>query len=287
MTTTKTIASSAMLVTLNISVWPGKKMDRKASAKLAADAEASEDAWEARKNLDAGTYQRRNIEKLAARIRTWHNEQTIPWADKGERLLPTSLFFDYKQRLNEWEQEFNRERSKFLTHYPEERETMRLASGTMYDAADYPTVEEMATKFAFRSMFSPVPESGDFRVDVPAEALDDIRAQYGSAFNNRLAEAMKEPWARLHEMLTHMSDKLVEPEDDVSRRWHDSFVTRATEMCEMLSHLNVTGDPELERARAKLERAMQGADIEAIKESPEVREDIKADVDAILGEFDW
>jgi hypothetical protein len=32
---------------------------------------------------------------------------------------------------------------------------------------------------------------------------------------------------------------------------------------------------------------MVGADIEAIKEAPEVRADMKSKVDAILGKFDW
>jgi hypothetical protein len=55
----------------------------------------------------------------------------------------------------------------------------------------------------------------------------------------------------------------------------------------LLTKLNVTGDPKLEEARRQLEQAMVGADIEAIKESPIVRETMKSRVDTILSKFDW
>jgi len=51
--------------------------------------------------------------------------------------------------------------------------------------------------------------------------------------------------------------------------------------------LNVTKDPLLENARRSLELTMLGVDIEAIKESPDVRSSVKAKVDDILSKFDW
>jgi hypothetical protein len=58
-------------------------------------------------------------------------------------------------------------------------------------------------------------------------------------------------------------------------------------MCQMLTHLNVTKDPELERARKLLERSLVGVDIEDIKASPEVRSDVKDKLDTILKDFSW
>jgi hypothetical protein len=58
-------------------------------------------------------------------------------------------------------------------------------------------------------------------------------------------------------------------------------------MCGLLSNLNVTKDPKLEEARRDLELTMLGADIEAIKDSPVVRADMKAKIDNMLGKFDW
>jgi hypothetical protein len=102
---------------------------------------------------------------------------------------------------------------------------------------------------------------------------------------------MREPWERLHGTLTAMSEKLKDDDLDdkgkSKKRYHETLVTNATDLCALLTKLNVTGDPKLEEARRQLEQAMVGADIEAIKESPIVRETMKSRVDTILSKFDW
>lgn len=115
-----------------------------------------------------------------------------------------------------------------------------------------------------------------------------MQQQYEAHANERVASAMQEQWGKLHDMVTRMSDKLVEPEGgEDKRRWHDTFITNAQEMCAMLTHLNVTRDPTLEEARRGLERAIAGVGIDDIKESATTRVDVKAKLDAVLNQYDW
>ncbi len=143
------------------------------------------------------------------------------------------------------------------------------------------------SKFDFRVVFSPVPESGDFRLDIPQQDLDDMRRSYDDAFDTRLAEAMRTPWDKLHDMLMGMSAKLAEGDDETKRRWHDTFVTNAQDLCAMLTHLNITKDPKLEAARRQLESALISADIDDIKANESTRADLKGKLDAILKGYDW
>ena len=55
----------------------------------------------------------------------------------------------------------------------------------------------------------------------------------------------------------------------------------------MLTHLNITRDPQLEEARRGLERAISGVDISDIKDDGAVREDVKSKLDAILKKYEW
>jgi len=88
--------------------------------------------------------------------------------------------------------------------------------------------------------------------------------------------------------LLGMSEKLTDIDgDETKKRYHDTLITNAQSLCAMLTHLNVTKDPKLEDARRQLELTMLGADIDHIKESPDVRKDMKAKVDAILKTFEW
>jgi hypothetical protein len=274
---------------MNISVWTANKLDKSATEKVVSDNAAVQNAAQVRKNLMAGTTLRKDIADYAAGCRLWHNTRTLPWADKGARLLSTSLFLDYKSEANVRRDTFNKMVDNFILQYPSLVQTANNYLGTLFNPEDYPSVDEVQSKFGFRLVFSPVPEAGDFRLQVAEQDLNDLREQYEVNFNDRLAEAMREPWDRLHKLLTGMSEKLTDEdgEDESKKRYHDTLITNAQSLCSMLTHLNVTKDPKLEQARRDLELTMLGADIDAIKESPEVRKGIKNKLDAILKQYEW
>lgn len=281
------ISSSAVLVELNISVWPASKIDKEVTDMVNNSANAVTGAAQTKKNLFAGTSLRKDIEKFAARVRLYHNLHTMPWADKGERLLPTKLFMDYKQAMNVYETQFNAMCEQFFNNYNNLVAEAPMHLGSLFKAEDYPSVEEVKERFAFRFGIKPLPEAGDFRLDIPAADMSQLRTQYEQQYQEKLADAMRTPWQRLYDLLKGMSEKLTDDDGDTRKRYHDSFVTNANELCSLLTKLNITNDPKLEQARRELETAMIGVEIEDIKESAAVRTDVKARVDSILSNFDW
>lgn len=281
------ITSSSVLVELNISVWSAEKLDRRATEDLTITSKAARDAAKVYKNLMSGTSVRKDIADFATRCRSWHQSQTLPWADRGARLLPTSLFMEYKAGVNARRDTFMRMVNTFRQEYPKMLAMAPTNMGDLHNHDDYPSVDEVMSKFGFRLVFSPVPDSGDFRLDIPAQELEAMRKEYDANFLSRVDEAMRAPWEQLHTMLTAMSSKLVEPDGEDKRRWHDAFLTNAHEMCAMLTHLNVTKDPKLEAARRQLETAMLGVDIDDIKADENVRTNVKTKLDAILSGYDW
>jgi len=283
------ISSSAVLVELNISVWTANKLDKGATDSVLASNSASKDSAQVRKNLMAGTDKRKKISDYAAKARLYHNQTTLSWSDKGARLLPTSLFMDYKSNMNVYQRNMTTMIEDFYANYGDLIELSKHHMGDLFNPYDYPSIEELRSKFGFRLVFSPLPEGGDFRLDIPKADMDELGQQYESAFNDRLKDAMREPWEKLHKTLIHISEKLtdIEGDDESKKRYHDTLITNAQELCGLLTHLNVTKDPLLENARRSLELTMLGVDIEAIKESPDVRSSVKAKVDDILKKFDW
>jgi len=281
------INASAVLVELNISVWPAAKIDREVTDQINSQAGAVRDATQTKKNLFAGTSLRKNIERFAAKVRLYHNQHTLPWADKGERLLPTKLFMDYKQTMNKYETEFNDLCNQFFDNYADLVQEAQANLNKLFDPNDYPPLDEVKLKFGFRRTVKPVPASGDFRLDVPAEDMDELRSEFEKQQQDKLAEAVREPWERLHAQLVSISEKMTDADDDTKKRYHDSFITNPLELCALLTKLNITNDPKLEEARRQLEITMMGANLESLKEDSEARSELKSKVDAILGKFDW
>jgi hypothetical protein len=281
------ITNSAVLVELNINVWTANKLDKSQTDKVNADNNAASNAAKVHKNLMAGTSMRKDIAEIATVARQFHATRTLPWADRGARLLPTSLFLDYKAEMNKVQADFNKMVDEFIDKYPALVQTAQNYLGTLFKPDDYPSIEEVRSKFGFKLTFSPVPEAGDFRLDVSAEDLAELSVQYEQSFNSRMADAMKEPWDRLHKLLTEMSTKLTERQGEEKRIYNNTLISNAEALCDILTHLNITKDPKLEQARQQLESTMVGANMDMLKESPTTRADLKCKVDAMLKQFEW
>jgi len=283
------ISNSAMLVELNIGVWTGQKVDRAATTKVTDEAHAASDAGQFKKNLTAGTTLRKEIADYAALCRTWHNGRTMPWSDRGPRLLPTSMFLEYKQEVNARQALFMSKVDAFCDAYPQLLSDAPRHLGDLFNPLDYPSVDEVRSKFGFQLVFSPVPEAGDFRIEAAEYDLAELRSQYETAYEARVKEAMQSAWDKVHDMLTKMSEKLTEPEGESAKGklFHGTFLTNVHDLCGLLTHLNITKDPQLEEARRALERIVSGVDIDDVRKDPGTRIDLKAQVDAALSRFDW
>jgi hypothetical protein len=271
-----------MLVDLNISVWTGRKMDKTVSDEIDASKHTKARAGNYHKKLLAGTARLDELQKLVATIRVWHYEQTLPWSDGGSRLLPMKNFFDYKATLGDYERQFDEAVKDFLLEYDTLVTAAAFQLGDLFNKEDYPEAIKLMSKFRMRYVFLPVPDAGDFRIDVNEASKTELQAQYEKFYNDKLNDAMQDAWDRLHNCLTRMSDKLAGDEKQIFR---DSLVNNAADMCELLTKLNVTNDPKLESARKTLESALIGVTATDLRKDDALRLDTKAKVDAILGMF--
>lgn len=287
------IQNSAMLVDLNMSVWTGRKMDKKVSDEIDAAKNTKARAGNYHKKLLAGTQELEDLQKLASEIRVWHYRVTLPWSDGGSRLLPMAGFFDYKAKLNEYEGKFSDAVNKFLKVYPTLVSAAAFQLGDLFDRDEYPDASLLVNKFKFRYVFLPVPEAGDFRIDINEAGKAELKEQYEKFYNDKLSDATKDVWDRLYECVKHMSDKLADAQTpretkngvNYTQVFRDSLITNANELCALLTSLNVTNDARLEQARQVLESAINGKTADALRESDTLRLQTKAKIDQILDMF--
>ena len=281
------IASSAMLVELNISTWTARKLDKKVSAEVDLAKGTKTSAVNVNKNLLAGTGFLDTITKYAANARAWHLSQTLPWSDNGLRLLPVSNFITYKEQLNTLETNFNALVEKFIVAYPNLVSAAAFQLGALFNRDEYPDADKVANKFKFNCNFLPVPTAGDFRVDINEESKQELIASCNNAYQDRLNSAMKDAWSRLHEHLLRMSDRLSDGEEGKNKIFRDSLIENAVELVDLLKHFNLTNDPSMEQARLDLRDAINDHDAQDLRENFVAREAVKSKVDEILGKFSF
>lgn len=305
------VATAAMLGSLNVSVWEGRKKDKNIEQDVADRAGArSKRATSVHKHLFVDCPPLEAIKSLRGEARIWFNKYTLPWDDNGRRLIPTAIYFEMQQEMANFETRFDRLVQSFVKVYTTEISKQAFERGAMFNRDEYPKVEDIAGKFKFSINETPVPLAGDFRVDIGNEALKELQDRCEADTQMRLKVAMSGAWDRVKEqvewvlermtaVLDHDPDaveeikeyddagNVVNVESKKKRRpkLHESMLDHGLETCGLLRDLNITNDPDLEEARRMLEKALVHVDMKSLKESPELQATTKNAMQAIKDKF--
>lgn len=281
------LSNQAILVELNIRTPSFRKLDRKVSQEVTNSKGASDDAGRFNKHLLAGVTQLEDIQKWVSAVRVEFYNKTLPWSDSGQRLCDIRNFITVKDWLNDKLNEFNQMASNFVAIYPNLVSAQAFKMGTMFDRSEYPDVNEIMQRFGFKFYFLPLPEYGDFRVDVGHTLATELAQEYEKVFAERTQTAMQDLWDRLYKVTTHISERLADDSDGKRKILRDSVLDNALELVELLRVTNITHDEELEWARKHLEEALMGVDMDDVRKSDGVRKDIKARVDELTDKLGW
>jgi len=280
-TSAPTISSAAMLAELSVSVWLGRKKDKRASEDVTYNSHAAKGVASVNKKLLGDCEELDTIQKFVSNVRTVHYASTMPWSDTGLRLLPTAQYFRYHEQMTGLQAEFDRLVQVFLDAYDWEVMQAQTKLGDLFNRDEYPTVDALRGKFAFRLNYIPVPDAGDWRVDMNNETQMALRAQYEAFYEKQMHGAMSDLNARLHEQLVRMVAQL-EVTPDRKGKVYQSTIDNIGNLIDLLGATNYTNDPMLQLAEAKLRSALYGADKDDLVRNPAYREATKKAVEEAI-----
>jgi hypothetical protein len=282
LTNTPSISSSATLVELGISKWTGRKLDKKASADVASANYAKTGVANVHKKLLADCAELKAIDTIVGVARTAHYSMTMPWSDTGLRLLTTKAYFKYHETMTEIQASFDDCVNTFLQAYDWEITQAQAKLGDLFNRNDYPTTESLSSKFGFRLSYMPLPEAGDFRLDINNEAQAEMKSHYETYYTTQLNNAMNDIWQRAFKCLSNMSERLDYASHESKKVFRDTLVTNVLDIVDLLSVCNVTNDSQMEAMRMKLEDTLQGVTPDALREDEFLRAETKKSVDEVI-----
>ena len=106
---------------------------------------------------------------------------------------------------------------------------------------------------------------------------------YTTLFRSQsLNRGTKDLWVRLTDVVTHMVDKLNEPES----RFHASLVTNVFDLVDLLPRLNVNQDEELNRFAAEIKNRLCSSSSHDLKKNEILRVATASDAAQILSQMD-
>lgn len=270
------LTERALTVNLHISQWSARKYDDKVSKDIEQQHEA-EDAGRYNKSL-IDKERMNEVQKVARKIRDFHYENTLPWGDNGERLLPSDNYFQYMEKLSELKREYDEVVEKFTSEYEELVEKSRKRLGKMFNPNDYPRKEVVKGKFGIKTVLLPVAEA-DFRVNLEEEEIEELKKQAEKELNSRLKDAITDVWQRIKSQLFHMKEKL----SDKEAIFRNSLFENVKSLSDILPRLNVTKDPKIQEICEDIKSLI--SDPDAVRKSFTLREYKASEVERIINKY--
>jgi hypothetical protein len=282
------LSSSALLVTLSLSAYSGNKLDRSVSDEIDHNKNTQTRAGKYTKSLFADEQTLKAIGQHDSATRQMHKQYTLPWSFDGVALLPMGNYMTYLNMMGQREKEREALVSAFLTNYSTIIGAQAFKLGDLFDKDDYPSETEVATRFKFNLQFSPLPESGDFRVDIGNEGLNELRSKYDSQLQSAVSVAMSDLSERFKTILTRMVTQLREvPEGEKRPRIYESLLGNARDLIELMPAMNIANDTQLEYARQQLLDVIDGVETEDLKDDDLMRRRVREVASDILDKWDF
>ena len=258
------IAEKAMIVRLSVSQWSARKYDRKATKEVADNhnATASEIGRFNKMLIKADALKK--ISTLVNKVRAYNYANTLPWSNDGDRLLPSANYTEYSAQMREFGQEFEDYVDEFVANYNNLIDDARNRLNGLFNIADYP--QNVRHKFNFNVSIAPVPEAGDFRVDVGADS-EKIKAEIEERTKSAVKDAVGDLWKRFYDAIQQMEERLNDPK----KIFRDSLVDNLLDLTELLPKLNVTNDPELAKLSDAVKQKLVKYDPQTLREDSGAR----------------
>jgi len=277
-------AGKALLADLQIQKWNPSILDRKVSKQIANDhgIASAESAGRYSKILGAKNFLA-EINSVCGRARTYHSEQTFPWCKTGARILPSRLHGAYTSIMGPagFKKDFETAADDFAAAFPAMIHEAATRLNGMFNALDYPDPAEVRGLFKYAVHIDPIPTGEDFRCEIQESEITAIRAEIESRTNAAAESVTRDLWDRLHGTVKNAAQKLRDYKTVPGDHFKDSLISNIGELLDILPTLNMSDDPDLDRAADEVRREIAGHSPEALRENDSLRADVAAKADGI------
>lgn len=295
------LSRKATLVSVNVSQWTARRLDRQVTDEVNRRHNAAKDAGRYNKLLIEAEHLA-EVNKLVSSIRQLHYSMTRPWCDEGPRILPNVLYSKFTDALRVLKRDYETAVDKFCRAYPDYVETRAKQLNGLFKATDYPSATEIRSKFKIELKVLPFPDAEDFRADLDDDTVADIKAEIAAMSDKVVDDAMKHTANQIIELVGHMAEKLNEyqsggpkhakqsgrasgPEVKQRRNFFmDSLVENVRELVDLLPAFNLTNNPKLDQITKRMAKELCVEDAQTLRDNDAAREAVAKSADEIVAE---
>ena len=290
------LATSALLVSVDINVWSATKQDRVISSEVTKSKRADSNAGRFVKNLLANNVYHKDLINYRQTIYNWLKRTTYRW-NNSQDLLPVIQLEEFKKEYNEHQFKFYELLDEFCKHYNSIKSNMAFSQGDMYNADDYPSVDEVRSKFGCKLYVSEVPEQ-DFRCQVSQDLAKELKQSYKRQAERIVQDVLHQQTERITDVMESIAhccgtQEITTKDGGTAtkkRKIYDTTIEKAKELCRVYKEFQPLDNDESRRLLEVVDRlshTLQGVDSEVLRVNDNVRETVKNNVEDILEKFSF
>jgi hypothetical protein len=278
------LRDKAVCVTLRRKMFNPVVTDRYAT-QVSESALGTNGAGKFKKNLLRKCAELREAQQKFYDVYDFVRKNTLPWMDDGVRVLPNACYLDFASDVGRLRTAALQSVERLIQVWDKAIEDDRSLLGSVFNRMDYPGKEELRRLWDIRIVFSPVPSSEDFRIDMSdadRRALDEQVQEVQTGATEHLLRELFTP-------IKAMADKLGEdPGERKSPIFRDTLVSNIWDVCHRAKRLNINADSRIDSVIAETEAVLKNVDAQTLRDSVEVRESVQSkmsDIETKLSEW--
>jgi hypothetical protein len=259
------LSERALLTRFSAPAWSGEKLDRLATQSNTVDKGAPSDAQKSISRL-VPKHLLVKIRRVVQDARQVWYSLSLPWADKGERIMDSMAFEIMNKRMAELKLRHTAALEEIKKEYPNAIEKWRETvekSGITFDTSLIPSVDYVVSRFTWSLKFRNVPDAGDFRVKLDGAQVDEIRKQMQKETDETFKDAQRHLWEQILQVARHFADVTSDPEK--LRNCKSGTIENIAKLVEVGPMTNIARDPAVTEAIDQL-RGLADYDLEALKD---------------------
>lgn len=279
--------TTGILVKVSFGKFAPKVKNTKATKEYANNHQCDESMHDATTRLIPKQYVD-PIQRFESSVRNnFINNLTLPWERGGTCLVPAKVIDKFMSGIGNLRQEYDTLVAEFLDRYEDIVADAKIRLNGDFDASRYPSRQDVSACFRMEVSYSPLPDAGDYRIDVSKEIMEEVRAETNRAAEARYEAARQDLRQRLIDKVEHLADRCKAINESDKTRWYESNLTNITDLIDLIPDMLIGDDEDLIKAVADAKAMLDGIDSDLIKGNESVRDDIRKKAAAIVSSLQF
>jgi hypothetical protein len=214
---------------------------------------------------------------------------TLPWDDRGWRLLSIELFEAFRKDMKKYTKDYRSKVLDFIERIESHIEEARGMLGDAFCADDYAFLaanggidkDYLMDQFGFEVEYDTVTDGNDLRAHLTDDDREIIAEQINSQALAKFQKANEHIIISLHDAVLAIHERLCDDENV----FRDTLIGNLEDLVGLIPKMNIAGDAKINELAARAGKALTKWDPSVLRDVPSIRKDVADEAGKILDDM--